>query len=98
VYNSLVAGKNAGNFADSAVFCEKPSRKHLRIQEFAEEFHTRASRESIRDSRELILLFVSRQGNERESDPLDATKHLFRAAYDFHVSSTCSWQTPAATP
>jgi hypothetical protein len=30
--NSLVAGKNAGNFADSAVFRENTSQKHLRIQ------------------------------------------------------------------
>jgi hypothetical protein len=31
-HNSLVAGKNAGNFADSAVFRENTSQKHLRIQ------------------------------------------------------------------
>src|SRR5271170_632453 len=30
--NSLVAAKNAGNFAESALFCENLSRKHLRIQ------------------------------------------------------------------
>jgi hypothetical protein len=33
--NSLVAGKKAGNFADSAVFWENPSRKHMQIQQFA---------------------------------------------------------------
>jgi hypothetical protein len=42
---SLVAGKNAGNFADSAVFSENPSRKHLRIQQFASEFPTQTSRD-----------------------------------------------------
>jgi hypothetical protein len=39
-HNSLVAGKNAGNFTDSAPFCEHPSRKHQRIQVFADEFPT----------------------------------------------------------
>src|SRR5271154_598012 len=39
--NSLVVGKNAGNFAELAPFCENPSRKHLRIQAFADEFPTR---------------------------------------------------------
>src|SRR5271154_6127725 len=43
--NSLVVGKNAGNFAESAHFCENPSRKHLRIQSFAGEFPTRERRE-----------------------------------------------------
>ena len=32
VRNSLVAGKNAGNFVELAYFCENLSRKHLRIQ------------------------------------------------------------------
>jgi hypothetical protein len=27
-----VTGKNTGNFVDSAVFCDNPPRKHLRIQ------------------------------------------------------------------
>ena len=53
VPNSLVAGKNAGNFADLAVFCGNPSRKHMRIQRFANEFPARSSREFIRPSREL---------------------------------------------
>ena len=35
VQNSLVAGKNAGNFAESASFCENPSRKHVLFQLFA---------------------------------------------------------------
>jgi hypothetical protein len=39
-HNSLAAGKNAGNFSDSALFCEHPSRKHQRIQVFADEFPT----------------------------------------------------------
>jgi hypothetical protein len=29
VRNTLVAGKNAGNFADSAALCENPSQKYL---------------------------------------------------------------------
>jgi hypothetical protein len=41
VQNSLVAGKNAGNFADSAFFRGNPSRKHLRIQALAREFRKR---------------------------------------------------------
>jgi hypothetical protein len=32
VPNSLVVGKNAGNFADQAAFCKNSSRKHLQIQ------------------------------------------------------------------
>jgi hypothetical protein len=32
VPNSLVVGKNAGNFADQDAFCKNPSRKHLQIQ------------------------------------------------------------------
>jgi hypothetical protein len=39
--SSLVVGKKAGNFADSAVFCENLSRKHPGIQRFATEFPTR---------------------------------------------------------
>jgi hypothetical protein len=37
---SLLVGKNAGNFGDSAVSCENPSRKHLQIQAPAIEFPT----------------------------------------------------------
>jgi Metallopeptidase family M81 len=37
---SLVAGKNAGNFAESALFCKHPSRKHQLIQVFTDEFPT----------------------------------------------------------
>src|SRR5271167_5008516 len=44
--------ENAGNFADSAAFCENPSRKHLRIPSFASKFPTRSSRELVRASRE----------------------------------------------
>jgi hypothetical protein len=35
-----VTGKKAGNFADSALFCEYLSRKHQHIQVFADEFPT----------------------------------------------------------
>jgi hypothetical protein len=38
VIYSLAAGKKAGNFADSAVFCKHPARKLLRIQQFASKF------------------------------------------------------------
>src|SRR5271156_1506068 len=60
--NSLVVGKNAGNFAELAPFCENPSRKHLRIQAFADEFPTRSSREFFRQRRELF----EGAGNSRE--------------------------------
>ena len=40
VPNSLVAGKKAGNFFDSTALCVNPSRKHLRMQWFADEFPT----------------------------------------------------------
>jgi hypothetical protein len=43
--SSLVGGEKAGNFADSAVFCENLSRKHPGIQRFATEFPTRERRE-----------------------------------------------------
>jgi hypothetical protein len=39
--DSLVVGKNAGNFAESALSCEHPSRKHQLIQMIADEFPTR---------------------------------------------------------
>src|SRR5271156_2219107 len=53
--NSLVVGKNAGNFAESAHFCENPSRKHLRIQSFAGEFPTRERREFFGPRREFSV-------------------------------------------
>jgi hypothetical protein len=40
VENSLLAGKNAGNFPDSALSCENPSLKYLLIQVFAAKFPT----------------------------------------------------------
>jgi hypothetical protein len=40
VPNSLLAGKNAGNFADSAAFQVILSRKHLQMQWFADKFPT----------------------------------------------------------
>src|SRR5271154_832244 len=55
VSNSLRAGKNAGNFGDSAFFRDVTLRKHSRIQQFAAEFPTRPSRELIRASRESDL-------------------------------------------
>jgi hypothetical protein len=41
--NSLVAGKNAGNFVDSAALFKHPSRKHLQIQRFVDELPKRAA-------------------------------------------------------
>src|SRR5271170_1383498 len=38
--DSLVVGKNAGNFVESALFCENPSRKYLRSQSFEDGFPT----------------------------------------------------------
>jgi hypothetical protein len=67
---SLVAGKNAGNFADSAVFSENPSRKHLRIQQFVSEFPTQTSREFFCQLRELIRASKDEQGIRAKSDPL----------------------------
>jgi hypothetical protein len=66
---SLVAGKNAGNFADSAVVSENPSRKHLRIQHFVSEFPTQTSREFFCQRRELIRARRDQQGIRAKSDP-----------------------------
>src|ERR1700679_3257995 len=46
--NSLVAGKNAGNFTDSALSCENMSLKHRLFQMFTSKFPTGTSRELIR--------------------------------------------------
>ena len=85
--SSLVAGKNAGNFADSVVFCENASRKHLRIQPFADEFPTQASRESIRASREFIPLFRPEQGIWREIDSCALTSKGF--SFEDKTISNC---------
>src|SRR5271163_1697000 len=69
VPNSLVAGKNAGNFADSAAFCEHPSWKHLRIRVFADEFPTQTSREYFCQRRELFARAGNEQGISRKTDP-----------------------------
>src|SRR5271163_3422032 len=68
--NSLVVGKNAGNFADSAAFCKHPSRIYLRIQCFADEFPTRRRREFFRARREFFRRAGNPQGIWREIDPL----------------------------
>jgi len=69
VPNSLLVGKKAGNFADSAFFRESPSRKHLQIQLFRDKFPTQPSRELIRASRELFPPARNLQGIWREIDP-----------------------------
>ena len=56
-HNSLVAGKNAGNLAESGVFRERLSRKHPRIQLVAAKFPTRPRRELFREGREPFPLF-----------------------------------------
>jgi hypothetical protein len=89
VQNSLVAGKNAGNFAESAAFCENPSRKHLLIQVFADKFPTQASRELFCARREFIpALARSREfrakpnrsprgwENNQRPDHVTAAEHL----------------------
>jgi hypothetical protein len=65
---SLLAGKNAGNFADSAAFCKNTSRKHVRIQPFVSEFPMQTSREFFRARRELIRPYRPEQGIWREID------------------------------
>jgi hypothetical protein len=64
-----MAGKNAGNFAESASFCENLSRKHMLIQLFARKFPVRRCREFFRASRELIPPFRPEQGIWREIHP-----------------------------
>src|SRR5271156_6156225 len=63
--NSLVVGKNAGNFVESAAFCENASRLHLLIQRFADEFPTRTSREFFCQRRELFARAGNLQGFSR---------------------------------
>jgi hypothetical protein len=60
--NSLVAGKNAGNLAESAVFRQRLSRKHPLIQLVAAKFPTRPSRELFHDGRESFPPFRPEQG------------------------------------
>jgi hypothetical protein len=69
--SSLVVGKNAGSFAESALFCEHPSRKHLRIQAFADEFPMRSSRELFDARRELL-----RARREFRAKSIRAFRHI----------------------
>jgi hypothetical protein len=50
--NSLVAGKNAGNFADSAVFRENTFKNICEFSNLQDEFPVQSSKESIRANRE----------------------------------------------
>jgi len=79
VPGSLVVGKNAGNFAESAVFWQNPSLKQLLTQLLADEFPVRTSREFIRASREFILDFGPEQGIRRKTDPLAAASDDVKA-------------------
>src|SRR5277367_5366647 len=45
--NSLLTGKKAGNFSDSAISCENRSQKHLRIQLFRNEFPTHRNSQAV---------------------------------------------------
>ena len=65
--NSLVAGKKAGNLFDSAVFCENPSRKHLLIQSFADEFPTRTEQGIFLPAQGIILASREWQGISAQS-------------------------------
>src|SRR5271155_642701 len=82
--NSLVAGKKAGNFFDSAVFCENPSRKHLRIQLFADEFPTQTEQgiflpgQGINSARR-EMAGNSTQNRSARPDASDSTKMLPRS-------------------
>src|SRR5271169_5424483 len=67
--DSLVAGKNAGNFFDSAVFCENLSRKHLRIQYFADEFPTQTEQGIFLSAQGIIRARRETQGISRKTDP-----------------------------
>jgi hypothetical protein len=71
--DSLVAGKNAGNFFDSAVFCENLSRKHLRIQVLADEFPTRTEQGIFLPAQGINSARRESQGIRRKTDPLART-------------------------
>ena len=71
--NSLVAGKKAGNFFDSAVFCESLSRKHLRIQSFADEFPTQTEQGIFLPGQGINSAGREWQGIRRKTDPLAPT-------------------------
>ena len=92
--NSLVAGKNAGNFAKSALFCEHPSRKHQRIQMFADEFPTQTEQgiflpaqginSPSRESAE-----KSAQNRSTRPDASDGVEILRRGGYDNNQQYGC---------
>jgi hypothetical protein len=81
VRNSLAAEKKAGNFADSTVFFENQSRKHLQIQSFVREFPTQPSREFIRASREFIPPVRPAQGIWRQIRFLPAVSRSSAACF-----------------
>src|SRR5271155_2412797 len=67
--NSLAAGKNAGNFFDSAVFCENLPRKPLRIQVFADDFPTQTGQGIFSSAQGIIRGRREWQGISRKTDP-----------------------------
>ncbi|HEY1628549.1 MAG TPA: hypothetical protein VGL41_02035 [Roseiarcus sp.] len=74
--SSLLVGKNAGNFAESASFHENPSRKHLQIQLFVDEFPTSDAGNFLTRAG----IYSDVQGIWREIDPRVSTyrpHHVF---------------------
>jgi len=78
--NSLVVGKNAGNFVDSAAFCENLSRKHQQIQRFRDEFPTRPSREIILRTQGITSGFWTGPGNFAQNRSAQRPPLVLRAA------------------
>jgi hypothetical protein len=66
--NSLVAGKNAGNLAESAFFANINLENICEFSYLRHEFPTRPSRELFRASRELFPPLRLQQGIWREID------------------------------
>jgi hypothetical protein len=75
VQGSLVVGKNAGNFAESAVFWQNPSLKPLLTQLLADEFQNSLRGRVGNYSREQGIYsgFWPEQGIRRKTDPLAPT-------------------------
>jgi hypothetical protein len=85
--NSLLAGKNAGNFVDSAAFCKYLCRKHLRIQRFVDEFPTHGAGNIF----ERAGNSIRPAGNWREIDPraprIQSSQNAYQSWIDYQSSS-----------
>src|SRR5271169_6228332 len=89
--DSLAAGKNAGNFLNSAVFCENLSRKHLRIQSFAYEFPTHTGQGIFLPAQGINSARRESQGIRRKTDPLAPTLPIapkFFQAVDKNITNS----------